>query len=80
MQDGEEAQLFQDPLFLRSETWKLSTSGLFRGEKFWGTGCVLIELYSGEPNQVCLPGLGPPFGTAMASNVRHSGQVGIDTE
>jgi len=40
MREGEEAQLFQDPLFTRSETWKLSTSGLFRGEKFLGTGYV----------------------------------------
>ncbi|KAF8591074.1 acyltransferase ChoActase/COT/CPT [Ramaria rubella] len=38
MKEGEEAQLFKDPLFSRSETWKLSTSGLFRGERFLATG------------------------------------------
>ncbi|KAF8529840.1 acyltransferase ChoActase/COT/CPT [Gautieria morchelliformis] len=38
MKDGEAAQLFQEPLFTRSETWKLSTSGLFHGERFLATG------------------------------------------
>ena len=41
MKEGEVAHLFQDPLFTRSETWKLSTSGLFHGERFLATGLVL---------------------------------------
>ncbi len=30
--------LFQDPLFAKSQEWKLSTSGLSAGERFVGTG------------------------------------------
>lgn len=40
MKEGEVAQLFQDPLFTRSETWKLSTSGMFHGKRFLATGSV----------------------------------------
>ncbi|KAJ7104046.1 acyltransferase ChoActase/COT/CPT [Mycena belliarum] len=35
---GEEAPLFDDELFQRSQTWKLSTSGLSAGNLFRGTG------------------------------------------
>ncbi|KAJ7761889.1 acyltransferase ChoActase/COT/CPT [Mycena maculata] len=35
---GEEAALFEDDLFQRSQTWKLSTSGLSAGNLFKGTG------------------------------------------
>ncbi|KAF8525799.1 acyltransferase ChoActase/COT/CPT [Hysterangium stoloniferum] len=38
MKEGETAKLFEDELFTRCETWRLSTSGLFRGENFSGTG------------------------------------------
>ncbi|KIJ52558.1 hypothetical protein M422DRAFT_156186 [Sphaerobolus stellatus SS14] len=38
MKEGEKATLFEDPLFGRSETWRLSTSGLYNGERFAGTG------------------------------------------
>ena len=37
---GEKAALFDDPLFDRSQEWKLSTSALSAGELFRGTGCV----------------------------------------
>ena len=36
---GERHALFEDELFARSQTWKLSTSGLSAGEQFRGTGC-----------------------------------------
>ncbi|KAI0034239.1 acyltransferase ChoActase/COT/CPT [Vararia minispora EC-137] len=35
---GERASLFDDSLFARSQTWKLSTSGLSAGHLFRGTG------------------------------------------
>ncbi|PCH42408.1 acyltransferase ChoActase/COT/CPT [Wolfiporia cocos MD-104 SS10] len=35
---GESHELFEDELFTRSQTWKLSTSGLSAGEQFRGTG------------------------------------------
>ncbi|CAK5273818.1 unnamed protein product [Mycena citricolor] len=35
---GEQAPLFEDELFQRSQTWKLSTSGLSAGNLFKGTG------------------------------------------
>jgi hypothetical protein len=38
--DGERAALFEDPLFERSQEWKLSTSALSAGDLFRGTGCV----------------------------------------
>jgi Choline/Carnitine o-acyltransferase len=44
MKEGEVAPLFQDSLFKRSETWKLSTSGLFHGEKFLATGSVFGDI------------------------------------
>ncbi|KAG6888425.1 hypothetical protein C0992_008505 [Termitomyces sp. T32_za158] len=37
-QDGEQAPLFDDELFDRSQQWKLSTSGLSAGHLFRGTG------------------------------------------
>ena len=37
-EDGETADLFSDGLFQRSQTWKLSTSGLSAGHQFRGTG------------------------------------------
>jgi len=37
-EDGETADLFSDELFQRSQTWKLSTSGLSAGYQFRGTG------------------------------------------
>lgn len=37
-EDGEAADLFSDALFERSQTWKLSTSGLSAGYQFRGTG------------------------------------------
>ena len=39
--DGERAELFEDPLFERSQEWKLSTSALSAGELFRGTGYVI---------------------------------------
>ncbi|KAJ3008816.1 hypothetical protein NUW54_g3015 [Trametes sanguinea] len=36
--DGERHELFEDELFTRSQTWKLSTSGLSAGYQFRGTG------------------------------------------
>lgn len=38
LQPGEDHELFQDELFMRSQTWKLSTSGLSAGHQFRGTG------------------------------------------
>ncbi|EGN98888.1 hypothetical protein SERLA73DRAFT_54801 [Serpula lacrymans var. lacrymans S7.3] len=35
---GEKCELFDDELFQRSQTWKLSTSGLSAGHQFRGTG------------------------------------------
>ena len=37
-EEGETADLFSDELFQRSQTWKLSTSGLSAGHQFRGTG------------------------------------------
>ena len=37
-EDGETAELFSDELFQRSQTLKLSTSGLSAGHQFRGTG------------------------------------------
>ena len=37
-EEGETADLFSDELFQRSQTWKLSTSGLSAGYQFRGTG------------------------------------------
>lgn len=37
-EDGERHELFEDELFSRSQTWKLSTSGLSAGHQFRGTG------------------------------------------
>jgi len=37
-EQGERAKLFADELFQRSQTWKLSTSGLSAGHHFKGTG------------------------------------------
>jgi hypothetical protein len=39
-ENGERAALFDDPLFERSQDWKLSTSGLSAGTLFRGTGYV----------------------------------------
>ncbi|WFD43869.1 carnitine O-acetyltransferase [Malassezia psittaci] len=36
--DGEFPQIFSDPLFSESGSWKLSTSGLSAGDRFVGTG------------------------------------------
>ena len=38
MRPGESHALFEDELFTRSQTWKLSTSGLSAGHQFRGTG------------------------------------------
>ena len=37
-EDGETADLFSDELWQKSQTWKLSTSGLSAGNLFRGTG------------------------------------------
>ena len=39
-EEGENARIFEDPLFARSQEWLLSTSALSAGERFRGTGCV----------------------------------------
>jgi Choline/Carnitine o-acyltransferase len=39
-ENDERAALFDDPLFERSQDWKLSTSGLSAGTLFRGTGYV----------------------------------------
>ncbi|KZP00530.1 acyltransferase ChoActase/COT/CPT [Calocera viscosa TUFC12733] len=36
--EGEGVKLFTDPLFSKSQEWKLSTSGLSEGSRFHGTG------------------------------------------
>ncbi|EJU04961.1 acyltransferase ChoActase/COT/CPT [Dacryopinax primogenitus] len=36
--EGEGVKLFEDPLFAKSQEWKLSTSGLSEGTRFHGTG------------------------------------------
>ncbi|EKM58277.1 uncharacterized protein PHACADRAFT_26793 [Phanerochaete carnosa HHB-10118-sp] len=38
MHGSEQHELFSDELFARSQTWKLSTSGLSAGDQFRGTG------------------------------------------
>lgn len=35
---GEQAELFADDIYIKSQTWKLSTSGLSAGHHFKGTG------------------------------------------
>lgn len=44
MREGERHDLFEDELFVRSQTWKLSTSGLSAGDQFRGTGFGTTEL------------------------------------
>ena len=44
LRDGERAELFEDPLFEESQTWKLSTSGLSAGHLFRGTGYVSFHV------------------------------------
>jgi carnitine O-acetyltransferase len=39
---GEESALLDDELFQRSQTWRLSTSGLSAGNLFKGTGYVSL--------------------------------------
>lgn len=45
--NGERHALFEDELFSRSQTWKLSTSGLSAGHQFRGTGyvCAVSHLH-----------------------------------
>lgn len=38
MREGERHELLEDELFVRSQTWKLSTSGLSAGGQFRGAG------------------------------------------
>lgn len=38
LKPGENHKLFEDKLFMHSQTWKLSTSGLSAGHQFRGTG------------------------------------------
>lgn len=38
MGEGESHELLKDPLFAQSQQWKLSTSGLSQGDRFFGTG------------------------------------------
>jgi hypothetical protein len=45
LKDGENAELFEHSLFSRSQTWRLSTSGLSAGYLFRGTGFVSFYLY-----------------------------------
>jgi hypothetical protein len=40
--NAETAQLPQSDLFRRSQTWRLSTSGLSAGHHFRGTGCAIF--------------------------------------
>jgi hypothetical protein len=42
MPDPDSAELFSDDIFNRSQTWRLSTSGLSAGHLFRGTGCVRV--------------------------------------
>jgi len=48
---GEKAALFGDPLFDRSQEWKLSTSALSAGELFRGTGCVACFFSAGTTQE-----------------------------
>ena len=43
--NGERAALFDDPLFEKSQEWKLSTSALSAGDLFRGTGCVYLPFF-----------------------------------
>ncbi|KAK7050876.1 hypothetical protein VNI00_004988 [Paramarasmius palmivorus] len=45
LQDAESAELFNDPLFTRSQQWCLSTSGLSAGHLFRGTGTTYPDGY-----------------------------------
>lgn len=47
--NGEQAMLFEDELFERSQRWKLSTSGLSAGRMFRGTGYVKILVSENLP-------------------------------
>ncbi|KAG8935954.1 hypothetical protein FRC02_005429 [Tulasnella sp. 418] len=38
LRDGETSPFFEDPLYSKSAEWKLSTSGLSAGTRFFGTG------------------------------------------
>ncbi|CAD6581459.1 MAG: hypothetical protein CYPHOPRED_001580 [Cyphobasidiales sp. Tagirdzhanova-0007] len=43
LREGESHQLFTDSLFGSSQQWKLSTSGLSQGDRFFGTGFGATE-------------------------------------
>ena len=45
LQQGEHSELFDDPLFAKSQEWRLSTSGLSAGHHFHGTGYTFIISY-----------------------------------
>ncbi|KAJ3053646.1 hypothetical protein HK097_003759 [Rhizophlyctis rosea] len=38
IKEGESAEIFKDPAYAQSSTWRLSTSGLFPGDRVLGTG------------------------------------------
>ena len=38
LREGESAEIFKDPAYAKSSTWRLSTSGLFPGDRVLGTG------------------------------------------
>ena len=55
LRDGERAALFEDPLFERSQTWKLSTSALSAGYLIRGTGFGSPYADGYGVNYMCAP-------------------------
>ncbi|KZV73023.1 acyltransferase ChoActase/COT/CPT [Peniophora sp. CONT] len=75
LRDGEHAQLFEDPLFEESQTWKLSTSGLSAGHLFRGTGFGSPYPDGYGINYLCAPdqikfGVESKFSCASTSTAR----------
>src|SRR5713226_1107467 len=73
---GERAALFEDPLFERSQEWKLSTSALSAGDLFRGTGCVLlpslhfVSVIEGRELSVPMSRFGAPYHDGYGINCK----------
>jgi hypothetical protein len=72
MPDADTAELFSNGFFHRSQTWRLSTSGLSAGHLFRGTGCVRVVHFCLRDLDCLAAGLVHHCMTAMASIVVHT--------
>ncbi|KAJ7170754.1 acyltransferase ChoActase/COT/CPT [Mycena crocata] len=73
---GEEAPLFDDELFQRSQQWKLSTSGLSAGNLFKGTGFGAMYQDGYGINYLAAPNM-IKFGIESKSSCPHTSTDGL---